>query len=52
MARGIGMDVGHYHRLEHARELDVSLDWLALTIADEPKASVKRKSVAASRKIF
>ncbi len=60
------MDVGHFHRLEHAhnaeppfativrvaRELDVSLDWLALTFADEPKRLVKWKSVAASRKIL
>ncbi len=66
MSRRIGMDVGQYHRLEHAdnadptfstvvriaRELDISLDWLALTIADEPKGSVKQKSVAASRKIL
>ncbi len=66
MARRIGMDVGQYHRLEHAdnadppfstvvriaRELDISLDWLALTIAAEPRGTVKRKSIAASRKIL
>ncbi len=66
MARRIGMDVGQYHRLEHAdnadppfstvvriaRELDISLDWLALTIADEPKGTAKRKSIAASRKVL
>ena len=57
MARSIGMDVGQYHRLEHAdnadpsfaavvriaRKLDVSLDWLALAVGRRIQVSSETK---------